>query len=109
MPLKCTKSRPAAWARSVNHSSVSGFAEGVEPAFNVMRDRLSSTHIHDNDGKADKHLFPLLAEGGSIDWKETMNLLRTRADQYPLLLELKEAPEFSLASASEVFERLEDL
>jgi sugar phosphate isomerase/epimerase len=90
----------------VGHANL---GEGVEPAFNVMRDRIRSTHIHDNDGKADKHLFPLLAEGGSVNWKETMNLLRTRADQYPLLLELKEAPEFSLASASEVFERLEDL
>jgi sugar phosphate isomerase/epimerase len=83
--------------------------EGVEAAFNVMRDRIRSTHIHDNDGKADQHLFPLLAEGGSIDWKETMDLLRTRTDQYPLLLELKEAPEFSLATVVELFDRLEDL
>ena len=53
--------------------------------------------------------IPLLAEGGSIDWKKTMDLLRTRANQYPLLLELKEAPEFSLATAVEVFDRLENL
>jgi len=83
--------------------------EGVEAAFNVMKDRIRSTHIHDNDGKADQHLFPLLAEGGSIDWKKTMDLLRTRADQYPLLLELKEAPGFTLASVAELFDRLEDL
>jgi sugar phosphate isomerase/epimerase len=84
-------------------------AEGVEEAFNVMRDHIRSTHVHDNDGKADQHLFPLLAEGGTIDWKKTMDLLRTRADQYPLLLELKEAPEFTLATAAELFDRLEDL
>jgi len=90
----------------VGHANL---GEGVEAAFNVMRDRIRSTHIHDNDGKADKHLFPLLAEGGTIDWKETMNLLRTRADQYPLLLELKEAPEFSLGTAVELFDRLENL
>jgi len=83
--------------------------EGVEPAYNVMRDRIRSTHVHDNDGKADRHLFPLLAEGGTIDWKNAMDLLRTRADQYPLLLELKEAPEFSLSTAVEVFDRLENL
>jgi sugar phosphate isomerase/epimerase len=83
--------------------------EGVEPAFDVMRDRIRSTHVHDNDGKADKHLFPLLAEGGTIDWKKTVNLLRTRADQYPLLLELKEVPEFSLATVAELFDRLENL
>jgi sugar phosphate isomerase/epimerase len=90
----------------VGHANI---GEGVEAAFDVMRERIRSTHIHDNDGKADKHLFPLLAEGGTIDWKKTMGLLRTRADQYPLLLELKEAPEFSLATAVEIFDRLEDL
>jgi sugar phosphate isomerase/epimerase len=83
--------------------------EGVEPAFSVMKERIRSTHIHDNDGQADKHLFPLVAEGGTIDWKKTMDLLRTRADQYPLLLELKEAPECSLATAAEIFDRLENL
>jgi sugar phosphate isomerase/epimerase len=90
----------------VGHAHV---GEGVEAAFNVMKDRIRSTHIHDNDGKTDKHLFPLLAEGGTIDWKKTMDLLRARADQYPLLLELKEAPECSLATVAEVFDRLENL
>jgi sugar phosphate isomerase/epimerase len=90
----------------VGHANI---GEGVEAAFNVMKDRIRSTHIHDNDGKADQHLFPLRAEGGSIDWKKTMDLLRTRTDQYPLLLELKEAPEFSLAMVVELFDRLEDL
>ncbi|HTQ56747.1 MAG TPA: sugar phosphate isomerase/epimerase family protein [Bryobacteraceae bacterium] len=90
----------------VGHAHIS---PGVEEAFNVMKERIRSTHLHDNDGQADKHLFPLLSEGGSIDWKNTMDLLRTRADQYPLLLELKEAPEFTLASAVEVFDRLENL
>ena len=87
------------------------FGEGVEAAFGIMKDRIRSTHIHDNDGKTDKHLFPLVSEGGSVDWKNTMNLLRTRADQYPLLLELKEAPEFPqpLATVNEVFDRLENL
>ena len=65
----------------VGHANL---GEGVEEAYNVMRDRIRSTHVHDNDGKTDKHLFPLLAEGGTVDWKNTMNLLRTRPDQYPL-------------------------
>lgn len=90
----------------VGHAHIT---EGIETAFGVMKDRIRSTHIHDNDGQADQHLFPLLAEGGTIDWKKTMDLLRTRADQYPLLLELKEQPEFSLATAAELFDRLEDL
>jgi sugar phosphate isomerase/epimerase len=90
----------------VGHAHI---AEGVEAAFNVMKERIRSTHVHDNDGETDKHLFPLLAEGGSIDWKNTMDLLRTRADQYPLVLELKEAPECTLATAVELFDRLENL
>ncbi len=90
----------------VGHANL---GEGVEAAFNVMKERIRSTHIHDNDGKADKHLLPLAGEGGTIDWKKTMDLLRTRADQYPLLLELKESPECTLATAAEVFDRLEDL
>jgi sugar phosphate isomerase/epimerase len=92
----------------VGHANIGA---GVEAEFSVMRDRIRSTHVHDNDGKADKHLFPLIAEGGTVDWKETMNLLRTRADQYPLLLELKEGPELTqpLATVNEVFDRLENL
>jgi sugar phosphate isomerase/epimerase len=85
--------------------------EGIEVAFEIMRDRIRSTHLHDNDGKADQHLFPLVADGGSVDWQKTMNLLRTRADQYPLLLELKEATQFTqpLANVHEIFDRLENL
>jgi sugar phosphate isomerase/epimerase len=74
-----------------------------------MKERIRSTHIHDNDGKADIHLFPFLSSGGTINWAETMRLLRSRPDQYPLLLELKENPEFPqpLDSVQEIFERLE--
>jgi sugar phosphate isomerase/epimerase len=83
--------------------------EGVAAAFNLMKERIRSTHIHDNNGKDDIHLFPFLAEGGTIDWKNTMQLLRSRAGQFPLLLELKERPEYTnpLERVKEVFERLE--
>jgi sugar phosphate isomerase/epimerase len=76
-----------------------------------MKERIRSTHVHDNDGQADKHLFPLVAEGGTVDWKRTMGLLRSRPGQYPLLLELKEVDgmEHSLDRVNEVFDRLESL
>ena len=82
---------------------------GVEHEFLLMRDRIRSTHVHDNNGTDDTHLFPLVAEGGTIDWKNTMQLLRSREQQYPLVLELKEKPEYTnpLESAMQVFERLE--
>ncbi len=83
--------------------------EGVGPAFELMKDRIRSTHIHDNNGKQDAHLFPFLSEGGTINWKETMALFRSRAQQFPLLLELKEQPEFpnALERVKEIFDRLE--
>jgi len=85
--------------------------EGVEAAYNLMKDRIRSTHIHDNNGVDDKHLFPFLSEGGTVDWKHTMSLLRSREDQYPLLLELKEQPEFAanpLDAALRIFDKLEE-
>jgi len=56
-------------------------------------------------------LFPLVAEGGTVNWKRVMKLLRSRADQYPLLLELREVDgmEHPLDKINEVFERLEEL
>lgn len=83
--------------------------EGVEAAFDVMKERVRSTHVHDNNGKQDAHLFPFLSSGGTIDWRKTMNLFRARDQQFPLLLELKEQPEFpsALDSVKEIFDRLE--
>jgi sugar phosphate isomerase/epimerase len=83
--------------------------EGVPTAFDLMKEKIRSTHVHDNDGKNDTHIFPLVHEGGTVDWQKAMNLLRSRGDQYPLLLELKERPEVTapLEVVKEIFERLE--
>jgi sugar phosphate isomerase/epimerase len=59
---------------------------GIAKEFDLMKDRIRSTHLHDNDGQADLHQFP---SRGAIDWRAAMTLLRSRAGQYPLLLELK--------------------
>jgi sugar phosphate isomerase/epimerase len=86
--------------------------EGVETAFRLMKERIRSTHVHDNDGKDDSHLFPLMdGTGGTIDWPNTMQLLRSRADQYPLLLELRERPDIThpLDTVKQTFALLEDL
>lgn len=84
---------------------------GVAAAFEIMKDRIRSTHIHDNGGTQDSHLFPLLTDNGTIDWADVMRLLSSRPDQYPLLLELREVPEFNnpLDRVAEVFDRLEKL
>ena len=83
---------------------------GVEHEFNLMKERIRSTHVHDNNGKDDAHLFPLVSEGGTIDWKKTMELLRSGGDRYPLVLELKDRGDNLnlLESACQVFDRLEE-
>lgn len=94
----------------VGHANING---GVAAAFEIMKDRIRSTHLHDNDRKSDIHLFPFFGEGGTVDWKNTMELLRSRPAQYPLLLELREVPEFALPQCFEtvkkIFEKLEAL
>ena len=84
--------------------------EGVEPAFQRMKDRIRSTHLHSNDGVGDTHLFPYLAPEGTVDWTQVMRLLRSREDQYPLLLELREVEGMAepFERVREVFERLEN-
>jgi sugar phosphate isomerase/epimerase len=84
-------------------------AEGVEPAFDIMKERIRSTHVHDNNGTEDVHLFPKISEGGTIDWKRTMELMRSRGNQFPLVLELKEKPEYPnpIECVRQIFEQLE--
>jgi sugar phosphate isomerase/epimerase len=81
---------------------------GIENEFELMKDRIRSTHLHDNDGREDLHLYPLT---GSIDWRKAMQLLRSRPDQYPLLLELKEPPalEQPVGEAKRALDKLEEI
>jgi sugar phosphate isomerase/epimerase len=58
----------------------------VPQAFEVLKDRVRSTHVHDNDKDHDSHLWP---GEGTIDWKETMELLRTARHAPPVLLEIE--------------------
>jgi sugar phosphate isomerase/epimerase len=75
-----------------------------------MKPRIRSLHLHDNNGKEDQHLFPM-AEGGSIDWTASMELLRSSPGQYPLLLELREVAtmQHPLDEVNRVFGQLESL
>jgi sugar phosphate isomerase/epimerase len=90
--------------------------EGIETAYRLLKSRIRSTHIHDNNGKEDLHLFPILPAGRgapkeTIDWRHTMRLLRSQDDRYPLLLELREAPDMGppFEALRQVFDTLENL
>ncbi len=71
----------------VGHAHMTG---NLGAEFEAMKDRIRSTHIHDNNGREDLHLYP---GKGSINWSSAMQLLGTRPDQYPILLELRESPD----------------
>ena len=58
----------------------------VAQAFETVKSHVHSTHIHDNARDRDSHLWP---GEGSIDWKQTMELLRSAPHTPPLLLELE--------------------
>lgn len=73
----------------IGHAHMAGDIAGE---FATMADRIRSTHIHDNDGKADLHTFPLGGKG-TIDWPAAMKMLSSRPGQYPLVLELREPPD----------------
>ena len=93
----------------VGHANMN---EGVETAYRLLAPRIRSTHVHDNDGKLDQHLFPFVDPGGTIDWESTMTHLRSGPEaQYPLLLELRCAPDVQkpVEAAMRVFARLENL
>jgi sugar phosphate isomerase/epimerase len=81
---------------------------GVEADFEALRDLVVSTHVHDNDGRDDTHLFPF---EGSIQWEEAVRVLCTAEPELPLQPELRDygAHADPLAKAMEIFERLEAL
>jgi len=80
--------------------------EGVRPSFDAMRDLVVTTHLHDNSGQRDDHLFPYQ---GSIDWDAAMAALATAGEELPMVLEVRESSSDTkpLPAAVSAFERLE--
>lgn len=69
--------------------------EGAANALSLMKGRIRSTHLHDNDGKSDQHLYPVAGgSGGTVPWRRVMTELRAQSahasEPFPMLLEIKE-------------------
>jgi sugar phosphate isomerase/epimerase len=80
-------------------------AGSIPEAFEILKNHIRSTHVHDNDKMKDSHLWP---GQGTIDWKEAMDLLRTAPQVPPLLLELAEDEKVNpLEKLAETFDKLE--
>ena len=80
---------------------------GVAATFEIMRDRIVTTHIHDNHGDKDEHLLPY---SGTIDWSAALTMLTSLPQPLPMVLELKDqvsgaAP---LGEIRKAFDRLEE-
>jgi sugar phosphate isomerase/epimerase len=58
----------------------------VSEAFEILKNHIQSTHVHDNKKDKDAHLWP---GAGSIDWKQAMELLRSAPHTPPMLLEVE--------------------
>ncbi len=73
-----------------------------------LKDHIRSTHLHDNHGEKDEHLWP---GEGTIDWAATMAELKTAPKVEAGLLEIHYAIEDSVEAVAEkarkAFERLE--
>jgi sugar phosphate isomerase/epimerase len=65
------------------HAHIGG---SVEQALEILKNHVFSTHVHDNQGEKDDHLFP---GEGTIDWKRAMALLRKASRVPPLVLEIE--------------------
>ena len=81
------------------------FGQGVRESFEIMKDKIRSTHLHDNHGERDEHLW--IGEG-TIDWNEAMSLLRSAPHVPAILLEITGDSQKEIApSATDSFSRLE--
>ena len=82
--------------------------EGIPATFADLKCRIRSTHLHDNKGDKDAHLWP---GDGTIPWPETMTELKSAANLEAGVLEihyaLEDSPEAVATKARETFERLE--
>src|SRR5271163_2654546 len=79
----------------------------VSEAFEIVRQQVCSTHIHDNAKLQDSHLWP---GQGTIDWKEAMELLRSAPQTPPLMLELADDEKVNpLEKFEATFDKLEGI
>jgi sugar phosphate isomerase/epimerase len=77
----------------------------VAEAFQILKDHIQSTHVHDNKKDKDSHLWP---GKGSIEWSETVRMLRSAPRTPPLLLEIETDEKINpIDTMRETYEKLE--
>ncbi len=76
---------------------------GGQKDFEILKNHICSTHVHDNAKDKDSHLWP---GDGSINWKEAMELLRSAPQTPPLLLEIEGEEKVPLEKIERTFAKL---
>ncbi|HEV3511821.1 MAG TPA: sugar phosphate isomerase/epimerase family protein [Candidatus Sulfotelmatobacter sp.] len=77
----------------------------VGEGFEILRNHIRSTHVHDNNKDKDSHLWP---GQGTVNWKEAVELLRSAPHTPPLLLEVGEEEKVNpLEKLQETFDKLD--
>ncbi|MGA2992715.1 MAG: sugar phosphate isomerase/epimerase family protein [Candidatus Korobacteraceae bacterium] len=71
------------------HANLCG---GIAASFESLKPYIRSTHVHDNQGDRDTHLWP---GEGTIDWQQAMELLRGVPQAPPVLMETEGDPQGS--------------
>lgn len=83
-------------------------ADGVVPALDGMKDRIRSSHLHDNKGDKDAHLWP---GDGTIAWDEVLAGLKSAPQTPAGVLEihyvLGETAECVMTKAKRAFEKMD--
>jgi sugar phosphate isomerase/epimerase len=101
--IKYTRLEDTKVCFDTGHAHMTG---GVKAAFETLKDRIVSTHVHDNKMNKDDHLLPF---EGEINWEETVRDFRALDGQFPILFEARnyvsEVPTFS--RLGEVMEKME--
>lgn len=82
---------------------------GVEASWATLRARVKSTHLHDNHGTSDEHLWP---GQGTIDWPRLAPQLAAAGPELPWLIEVGDlpgagAPGEATARIRQTFDQLE--
>jgi sugar phosphate isomerase/epimerase len=77
---------------------------GVQQDFEILKNLICSTHVHDNQKDKDSHLWP---GDGSINWKEAMELVRSAPQTPPLLLEIEGEEKVPLEKIEQAFQKLD--
>lgn len=88
------------------HAHMSG---DVQTAFQTLKERIASTHVHDNHREKDEHLPPF---DGGINWEQTIRDFRGACEvegKFPILFELRDYGRdlSGLGRVREVIEKVE--